>query len=181
MEHSGDSQSQSARFERPLGGPQLTPELADFLRDQHYACLTHATDRGTVFVLKAPRLDIESARGRVPIAVRHELYSHPRAPVIRAHLRIHDRREQPLAFESFINIRDPEQLADYRDLAGRDIFRLLFFDEDLEHRLSKGVLNRAGDEMGSILDVAVRLSLGIPADWYDFDTAKAEVQRRAGL
>jgi hypothetical protein len=181
MEHAGDNQSDSVRFERPHGGPQLTPELADFLRTQGYACLTHPTDIGTVFVLKAPRLDIDSARGRVPLAVHHALYSHPRAPVIRTLLRLYDHPAQPLAFESFVNVRDPDQLADYRDLAGRDLLRLLFYDEQLEHRLSKSVHNRAGGEMGRLLAVAVRLSLGIPADWYDFDLAKAEVQRRAPL
>lgn len=159
----------------------LAPELADFLRDQSYACLTHATDRGTVFVLKAPRPDIESARGRVPMAVHHELYSHHRAPVIRMLLRFYDQPAQPLAFESFVNVRDPDQLADYRDLAGQDHLRLLFYDERLDHRLSKSLRNRAGSEMGRMLDLAVRLSLGIPADWYDFDRAKAEVQRRTAL
>src|SRR5436309_2351600 len=85
----------------------LPPELAAAIRDRRYACVTAPTDRGTVFVLKAPRRDIHSVRGRVPIELHHELYSHARAPVIRMLLRIHDEPATPLAFETFINVRDP--------------------------------------------------------------------------
>src|SRR4051812_7632063 len=112
MEHGGHDRTDSPRQEGPLGGPLLTPELVDFLRHQRYACLTHATDQGAVFVLKAPAADIASIQGPVPIRVGHELYSHARAPVIRTLLRIYDRPERPLAFESFVNVRDPQQLAD---------------------------------------------------------------------
>jgi hypothetical protein len=177
MEHF--EQQQSSHQEIPAPSP-LPPELAEFLRGYAHACLLHGTDRGTVFVLKAPRADIESARGHIPIALHHELYSHPHAPVIRLLLRLHD-QPQPLAFETFINVRDAEQLEEYRDLAGQDLHRLLFYDEDLEHRLSKAVRNRAGADMQRLLGLAVRLSLGIPYDWYDFELAKAQVQERASL
>jgi hypothetical protein len=36
---------------------ELPPELAEFLRHQEYACLTQATDKGTAFVLKLPRVE----------------------------------------------------------------------------------------------------------------------------
>ena len=59
----------------------LPPELAAFLKDQHYAALLHATDLGTVLLIKSPTQDIESVRGRVPIGFNHELYDHPASPV----------------------------------------------------------------------------------------------------
>jgi hypothetical protein len=38
----------------------LPPELADFLKDQDYACITQATDQGTAFVMKMPGGEVES-------------------------------------------------------------------------------------------------------------------------
>ena len=82
---------------------ELPPELAAFLKDQRYACLTHATDQGTVLVLKAPRSEIDSVRGTVPIQLRHELHRHPAAPVIRMVVTIYDQPARPLAFDTFIS------------------------------------------------------------------------------
>jgi len=87
--------------ERP-GPLVLPPDLAAFLRTQRYACLTHAADDGpTVFVAKAPSADLATLRGPIPIELRHELYHHPAAPVIRTLLICHDRIDRPLSLESF--------------------------------------------------------------------------------
>src|SRR5205823_9889728 len=80
----------------------LPPELAEFPREQQYAALLHETDHGTVLVVKAPRRDIRRAQGRVPIELRHALYSHPSAPVACMVTRIYDQPQQPLAFETFV-------------------------------------------------------------------------------
>src|SRR5215204_5452132 len=85
----------------PLEPSPLPQELAEFLHDQD-----------TVFVIKLPTQDIESARGRVPIHLRHELYAHPNAPGIRTTLRIYDQPEAPLALETFTNIEDEYQRSD---------------------------------------------------------------------
>jgi hypothetical protein len=159
----------------------LPPELAASIEDRPYACVTAPTDRGTVFVLKAPRHEIASVGGQVPMQLRHELYSHARAPVVRMLLTIYDQPYTPLAFESFINVRDSDQLEAYADLARQRAFRLLFYDERLRHRLSKRLPNHAGEQMEAILGLAARLSVGIPHDWYDFDLAKARVQREVPL
>jgi hypothetical protein len=116
---------------------QLPPELAAFLKDQHYAALLHATDLGTVLVVKAPADDIASVRGQVPIGTRHELYAHPASPVIRMVTRIYDQPERPLAFETFVNAGDPDQRVDYEALSRQDELVLLFYDQTLKHALSK--------------------------------------------
>src|SRR5215207_8288171 len=95
----------------------LPPELAAFLKDQQYAALLHPTDQGTVMVVKAPRRDIRSVQGRVPIELRHELYQHPAAPVVRLVTRIYDQPDRPLALETFINVDDDDQRQDYGELA----------------------------------------------------------------
>src|SRR5687767_5470891 len=84
----------------------LPAELAEFLRDTEIACLMQETDQGTAFVIKLPARDIDSARGTVPIHLRHELHIHPAAPVIRTILVIYDQPEVPLALETFTNIED---------------------------------------------------------------------------
>src|SRR5258708_1263526 len=90
----------------------LPPELADFLKDQDYACIAQATDQGTAFVMKMPGGEIESVRGTVPILLRQELYVHPTAPVIRLVFTIYDQPQTPLALETFVNITDDQQRAD---------------------------------------------------------------------
>lgn len=165
----------------PLHPSALTPELAEFLKDHDYACLTEATDIGTILVLKAPAADIRSARGRVPILLRHELYQHPQAPVIRMTVRIYDQPDRPLALESFVNVSDPQQRAEYAALAEQDQLYLFFYDEQLRHRLTKGVHNAGGDTIRDVLTQAEQLRARIPQQQFDFDAAKKEVMRQTHL
>src|SRR5215212_8673912 len=90
---------------RPDQPSELPPELAEFLKDQPIAALLHRTENeGTVLVVKAPRQEIRSVQGRVPIEFRHELYSYPAAPVVRLVTRIHDRPDSSLSLETFVNV-----------------------------------------------------------------------------
>jgi hypothetical protein len=166
---------------RELDPNALPPELAQHLQTHRYACLTHGSDQGTLFILKAPRREIESLRGTVPVAVRHELYDHPSAPVIRLLLTFYDQPSRPLAFETFINAADPAQRADYADLARQRALTLLFYDESLAHRLSKRVRHTAREQIETILLVAERLCRAILPTDFDFDRARAAVQRRTSL
>src|SRR5215216_6475997 len=129
----------------------LPPELTAFLKNQQYAALLQATDHGTVLLVKAPGPEIESVRGRVPIEVRHELYRHPAAPVVRMVTRIYDQPHSSLGLETFVNVDDEQQRADYGDLARQDELSLLFYDEELSHRLAKRVRNTARREILEVL------------------------------
>jgi hypothetical protein len=120
-------------------------------------------------------------RGRVPIQVRNELYEHPAAPVIRTVLVIYDQPERPLKLESFINVGDPQQRADFAALSQQEELRLLFYDEQLAHRLSKVVPNRAPEAMTEVLAAAERLRGAIAPERFNFDRAKAEVMRATRL
>ncbi len=167
---------------RPEQPPNaLPPELAAFLKDERYACLTQATDHGTVLVLKAPGREIESVRGPVPIQLCHELYQQPTAPVIRMVVTLYDQPARPLAFESFINVEDPQQRADYAALATQPELLLLFYDETLTHRLTKRVAHHARDRVPEVLKKAEELLHAIPAGAYSFESAKAAVLRRVSL
>ena len=114
-------------------------------------------------------------QGRVPIRVRHALYVHPAAPVIRTVLRIYDRPRTPLAFETFSNIADPDQREDFARLAEQDRLVLLFYDEQLAHRLTKIVPYQDDGTVLTILLQAEQLRRRIPPERYDFDTAKQAV------
>ena len=160
---------------------ELPPELADFLRDQLYACLTHPTDRGTVLVMKAPRREIESIRGALPVQVRHELHQHPTAPVIRMEVIIYDDPARPLAFESFINVEDGQQRSDYAALAEQPELHMLFYDESLAHRLTKSVAHSVRGRVPEVLEKADELFHAIPVDEFSFEIAKAAVMRNTFL
>ncbi len=46
-------QPKSKREKRPSPS-ELPPEVADFLKDKPFACVSQATDKGTAYVVKAP-------------------------------------------------------------------------------------------------------------------------------
>ena len=174
-------QGMPERDQPQLQPNELPPEMADFLRDKEYGCLLWGTDQGTVFVVKAPAREIQSLRGNVPVQVTHELYQHPQAPVIRTVIHWYDQPNSPLALESYINVEDPQQRADFLDLAQRPELRFLFYDRALRHRLSKVVRNPDPETITEIAQTAERLRATIPEERFDFDAAKADVMARTSL
>jgi hypothetical protein len=164
----------------PLPSNVLPPELVDYLQNQVIACIAHATDTGTVLIMKMPGTDIYSVRGPVPIWIRQELYTRPSAPVIRMVVTIYDQIESPLAVETFFNVADETQRADLAALATQDELAILFFDEALAHQLTK-VVAYQGSKTAQILATAERLVSTIPREEFDFDTAKAAVMAATSL
>jgi hypothetical protein len=172
--------------ERHLGGePQqpspLPPDLADFLRTQEMACLMQATDQGTAFVVKLPNREIASVRGTIPIGLRHELYAHPAAPVIRTVLTLYDQPALPLVLETYTNVAEPDQATDFAGLAAHERVLLLFYDQTLAHRLTKVVPHREAEAVTTVLERARRLAAAILPEDYNFDQAKADVIKQTNL
>lgn len=163
----------------PLAPSPLPPELAAFLAERPCAALFHATDQGTVLVVKLPSWEIASLRGRVLIRITHELYQHMAAPVIRTVVRIYDQPTNPMMLETFTNVADEEQRADLDALARQRTLHLLFYDESLAHRLSKGVKQVQGEDIREILRQADAARSRIAPEDFDFDQAKAAVMRQA--
>ncbi len=159
----------------PLAAFALPSALKDYLGELDRAFLPHQSDQGTVLVLKLPGDEIAGMSGRVPLVVSHELRQHPAAPVIRTVIKIYDHPKSSLALETFTNVDDDQQWADFASLAEQETFTLLFYDETLRYRLSKQVPNAAGDSMSRILTYADRIRAAIPDEQYDFDRAKATV------
>src|SRR6266508_4192769 len=160
---------------QPSGGMELPPELAEFLRDIDVACLMQGTDQGTAFVLKLPRQDIESARGQMGIQLRHELYAHAAAPVIRTLLTLYDQPDRPLALETFTNIEDETQRSNFAALAQQEAVLLLFYDEELGHRLTKVVPQTNPEQSAVVLAYAEQILATIPQEEFDFERAKQAV------
>ncbi len=168
--------------ENPSGAPfpegvagALPPELAEYLRGEAMCCLMQETTLSTAFVIKLPRAEIESLRGTIPIAFRNELYQHPAAPVIRSLLTFYDQPETPLALETFTNVADPEQRADFARLSRQRHTTLLFYDEGLGLHLTKQLGLSTPADLRRVLRDAERARRAIPPDRYDFDRAKAAV------
>ena len=148
------------------------PDLADFLRTRERACLLAPTDQGTILVVKLPDKDIVTLSGRFPIHFRAALYDHPSAPVIRLLTTFYDRPQNPLRLESFINIAEEDQRRDFAALSQQQEFYMLFYDQHLAHRLTKGVNGLDQEQLQRILDQAHQLRSRIPPHLYDFDRAK---------
>jgi len=90
-------------------------------------------------------------------------------------LTIYDQPKTPLAFETFINVEDTAQRSDFEALANQRELDLLFYDEELAHRLGKRVHIGLPKVVRQILSAADRLLAAIPKERFDFDRAKAEV------
>lgn len=131
---------------------ELSEDLAKFLATQPVACLMHETNQGTAHVIKLLSEEIASVQGRVPILARHELYAHPKAPGIRTVLTIYDQPERPQALETMTNTAEPDQRADFARLAKQQELLLLFYDERLQHRLTKKVGNAEPETIEESLD-----------------------------
>lgn len=155
---------------------KLPPELAEALHGPEYACVTVGTEQGTVIVIKAPAIEIQQVRGAIPVELRHQLFEHPSAPVIRLALRLFDDPEAPLAMETFINVRDPAQRADYEALAQQERLDLLFFDEHLQARLRKQISHSNAAVVPRVLAAAEERARHIPEATYNFNQAKAAIQ-----
>ncbi len=165
----------------PLEPSPLPAELAEFLRDKDVACLMQGTDQGTAFVLKLPAQDIESARGRIAIQLRHELYAHPAAPIIRTLLTLYDQPARPFARETFTNIEDEIQRSDFAALADQEALLLLFYDEQLAHRLTKVVPQSNPEQSAAVLGYAEQILATISKEEFDFDRAKQAVMEATDL
>jgi hypothetical protein len=171
----------SSTVSEPVYPTPLPEPLAQFLATQDVACLMHETTAGTVYVVKLLGAEIDSVRGRVPIHVRHELWQHPLAPVVRTVIRIYDWPENPLGLETMTNVAEPDQRADFARLASQQETYLLFYDEALQHRLSKRIEAADRETVRTILAQADEMCRAIPSDRYDFMAAKADIMQRAKL
>ena len=165
----------------PVFPTPLTTELSAFLKDKDTACLTQATVDGAVYVVKLPASEIVSMRGRVPIRFQHELYQHEAAPVIRTVISIYDKPNQPMKLETYTNVADEDQRNDFASLAGQWLLHLLFYDEQLTHRLSKAVPSDVSAGMAQVLSTAEQMLAEMDPTKVDFDRAKEAVMRATQL
>ena len=92
---------------------------------------------------------------------------------------LHDRPNTPLALETFINVVDPRQHADFASLAQKREIEMLFCDEHLRYRLAKRVTNMQGEQAPLVLRYGGRLVAAIPEELRGFDAAKTAAARGA--
>lgn len=160
---------------RPTDPFTLPPELAEAIQDDDYACLTLPTSRGTALIAKLPSVEIAGLHGSFPIQMRHELFGHPASPVIRLTATLYDDPARPFLLETFINVGEADQRADYAAFAEQAEIPLLFYDEHHHHRLAKAVNNGSRMQIPLVLQAADELLAGVPAEARDFDQAKAAI------
>lgn len=167
--------------EHELQPQGITPELADVLKRQKYACMTVSTDQGTALFIKAPASEIRRIPSPVPIRLQHFLYEFPSAPVIRMLITIYDVPAHPLAMDLFVNVEDEQARGDYAALADQAEVPFLFHDEQLRRQRAITVRNGDHEQIREIVAGADRVLAGIPKESFDFMLAKAAVVRRTTM
>ena len=171
---------------RPSLGGDLPPDLAAFLESQRLACLLIGTERGSGFVIKAPGDEIESAPRpacrscSATSCTATRLARDPSRCSASTTVRTIDRPpHSPSRASSTSTTRASG--SDYGELARQDLVDLHFYDEALQHRLTKQIPNNLRSDIPLVLLTALRLRARIPNDRFDFDRAKADVIARTSL
>src|SRR5688572_7149837 len=119
--------------------PELPTELREVLVSQPYAAATIVTNRGTALVVKGDSVAMASIAGEVPVGIDYALYNRPSAPVIRMVTSFYDRPDDPLVFETFVNVGDAQQRREYELLSQQAELPILCYDEALRPLQAKRV------------------------------------------
>ena len=151
----------------------LPPELDELLRPLTYALVTTGSTLGPVLIAKAPWEDIDACRGPRKIILTNELHEYPGGPVLRLVLTIEDPASGPLVLETFCNIAELDQLADWRSLLAADELRLVFFDEQHRCRLGKLIPQAPDADRAAIIPRALEILARTDPRELDFTAAKA--------
>lgn len=119
----------------------LDPELQVLMaKDKSVAVLWQdATHGRTALLAKAADQDVRGFKGKVPIQTYWELGHFECGSVLRMHITIFDRPDNPYRFETFINVASPEQLACVNQLVSQETLQLHFFDGRTEYVLTKEI------------------------------------------
>jgi|SRR5215471_614174 len=163
----------------PTHAIALPPALAAWLADKPYGLITTNSSDGTVLIAKLATRDIEDLRGTISIHVSHELYGTEHGPVLRLLLVVEI--TPPLRMECFCNVADPSQLSEWQDMLGRPTLRVLCYDEQLKHRLSKLITQPPRRETSELIPLALKAMLATPPEQLDFDRAKEIIQEMITL
>lgn len=162
----------------------LDPELKALMaQDRSVAVLWQdAQESQTALLAKAPDEDVAGFRGRVSVQTRWELGRLACGSVLRLHLTILDRPDNPYRFETFLNVADLEQLACVLKLLTQEILPMHFFDSRTEYVFSKKNKNprQLRWELMELVAWAVQDQKDLGAAW-DFDRAKALFQAQHPL
>jgi len=100
---------------------------------------------------------------------------------MRTVLAIVDQPQSPLRVENFITVADERQRADFAALADQEQLLLVFYDEQLQHRLTKLVSYPERSEVPTILARTEALRAAIAPWRFDYDRAKAAVMKQTSL
>ena len=132
-------------------------------------------------VVRAQRWEIHNVRGREPIELGHELYS---TRLLRSSGWLCGSTtslDWPLALEAFVNVDDEHQRQDYDELVRLDDVHVHFYDEQLEHLLTRQVRNGTHRDVLDLLLAALRLRAQVSNDRFDSERAKADVRAQTHL
>lgn len=157
----------------------LDPALKALMdKDESVAVLWQDAHEGkTALLAKAADQDVASFKGKVPIQIYWELGRFGCGSVLRMHITIFDRPDNPYSFETFINVASPEQFACVTQLMDQETLQLHFFGSQTQYVFTKKLqcLLPQRKQLGKLVAQAVQdwAELG---DTWDFERAKALFQ-----
>lgn len=136
----------------------------------------------TALLAKATNQDVEGFRGSAPIQTQWELGRFSSGSVLRLHLVIFDRPQQPYRFETFINVGASEQLACVRQLLTQKTLQIHFFNSQTEYVFTKKLSNsdQQRQQLQQLIDLALH-DWEILSEAWDFDQTKALFQAQRPL
>ena len=162
----------------------LDPELKALMaQDQAVAVLWQDAEQGrTALLAKASDEDVASFRGKAPIRTQWELGRFACGSVLRLHVAIFDRPDNPYRFETFLNVSDPDQLACGEQLLIQETLPLHFFDSQTEYVFTKMIASshQQRKQLEGLIIQARQDQAHLGESW-DFDQAKVLFQAQRPL
>lgn len=170
------------RDRESLTQTEIPPAIKDAFRRIGGGCLAVEINEEIVFLARASDVDIEGFANK-PVACRWQHFEMPTAPLIRLHLTILDRPQNPTHFATFFDIANPESGAILWKQLEQETVTLAFLGDDWEQRFS--IALPFPREQREVVRQLVARALGwllrIPEERRDFGLAKAQFQAEVGL
>jgi hypothetical protein len=162
---------------------KLPPDLEATLIVIGSGMVLARTSEGPAFIAKAPRAEIDQFRGRLPVDVRHELHLYSGGPAIRVVIKIHDKPGSYYAFETFLDVGLDSDRVDYYTMIVGKTITVHFYDEKVEHILTKKVrIDPVGrDHVMQLYRRALNYYEQTPPQLRNFLATKAEVLLKSDI
>ena len=170
------------RDRESLTQTEIPPAIKEAFRKIGGGCLAVETNEGIILLARASDVDVDGFANK-PVTCRWQHFEMPTASLIRFHLTILDRPQNPTHFATFFDIANPESGAILWKQLEQETLILVFLGDDLEQRFSIVLPfpDEQREDLRQLIARALDWLLRIPEEKRDFGLAKAQFQAEVGL